>query len=46
MPEYKSALESQLGKGALEKFDIDAKMKMSSMNKYSTILYNNFKKLI
>ena len=46
VPEYKSALESQLGKGALEKFDIDAKMNMSSMNKYSTILYNNFKKLI
>ena len=46
MPEYKSALESQLGKGALTKFDIDAKMNMSLMNKYSTILYNNFKKLI
>ena len=46
VPEYKSALESQLGKGALEKFDINAKMNMSSMNKYSTILYNNFKKLI
>jgi hypothetical protein len=46
VPEYKSALERQLGKGALEKFDIDAKMNMSSMNKYSTILYNNFKKLI
>ena len=46
VPEYKSALESQLGKGALEKFDIDAKINMPSMNKYSTILYNNFKKLI
>ena len=46
VPEYKSALESQLGKGALEKFDIDAKINMSSMNKYSTILYDNFKKLV
>ena len=46
VPEYKSALESQLGKGALAKFDNDAKINMSSMNKYSTILYNNFKKLI
>ena len=26
-----------------EKFDIDAKMNMSSMNKFSTILYKNFK---
>ena len=34
MPEYKSALESQLGKGALAKFDNDAKINMSSMNKY------------
>ena len=45
MPEYKSALESHLGKGALAKFDNDAKINMSSMNKYSTILYDNFKKL-
>ena len=46
VPEYKSALESQLGKGALAKFDNDAKINMSSMNKYSTILYDNFKKLV
>ena len=46
VPEYKTALESQLGKGALTKFDNDAKINMSSMNKYSAILYDNFKKLI
>ena len=46
VPEYKSALESQLGKGALDKFDNDAKINMSSMNKYSAILYDNFKKLL
>ena len=46
VPEYKSALESQLGKGALAKFHNDAKICMSSMNKYSTILYDNFKKLV
>ena len=46
VPEYKSALEKQLGKGALEKFDLDAKNNMSNMNKYSKILYENFKKLL
>ena len=45
-PEYKSALEKQLGQGALEKFDLDAKNNMSNMNKYSKILYENFKKLL
>ena len=45
VPEYKSALENQLGSGALEKFDQEAKVNMASMNKYSQILYNNFKKL-
>jgi len=44
--EYKSALEKQLGEGALEKFDLDAKNNMSNMNKYSKILYENFKKLL
>ena len=44
--EYKSALEEQLGQGALEKFDKEAKLNMSQMNKCSNILYSNFKKLI
>ena len=46
VPEYKSALEKQLGEGALEKFDIDSQKHMPSMNNYSEILYENFKKLI
>ena len=46
VPEYKSALEKQRGQGALEKFDLDAKNNMSNMNKYSKILYENFKKLL
>ena len=45
VPEYKNALENQLGSGALEKFDQEAKSNMASMNKYSQILYSNFKKL-
>ena len=46
VPEYKSALEKELGQGALEKFDKEAKSNMSEMNKYSKILYSNFKKII
>ena len=46
VPEYKSALEKQLGEGALEKFDTDSQIHMPSMNNYSRILYENFKKLI
>ena len=45
-PVYKSALEKELGEGALEKFDKEAKINMASMNNYSEILYQNFKKLI
>ncbi len=45
VPEYKLALEKELGSGALEKFDLAARENMSNMNKYSQILYNNFKKL-
>ena len=37
VPEYKSALEKQLGEGALEKFDKEAKSNMSQMNNYSKI---------
>ena len=44
--EYKSALEEQLGDGALEKFDKEAKSNMSQMNNCSKILYSNFKKII
>ena len=44
--EYNQALEDQLGDGALEKFDQSAKDNVKDMNNYSTILYNNFKKLL
>ena len=46
VPEYKKALEGQLGDGALEKFDQSAKDNMTDMNNYSKILYINFKKLL
>ena len=46
VPEYKKALEDQLGDGALEKFDQSAKENISDMNNYSKILYNNFKKIL
>ncbi len=44
VPEYKTALEKQFGSGALEKFDNAAKENMADMNKFSLILYENFKK--
>jgi GMP synthase-like glutamine amidotransferase len=43
VPEYKSALENQLGQGALEKFDKEARENMNNMNNYSKILYTKFK---
>ena len=46
VPEYKKALEDQLGNRALEKFDQAAKDNMNDMNNYSKILYNNFKNLL
>ena len=46
VPDYRKALEDQFGNGALEKFDQSAKDNMKDMNNYSTILYNNFKKLL
>ena len=46
VPEYKKALEDQLGEDALEKFDQSAKKNMEDMNNYSKILYSNFKKLL
>jgi len=46
VPEYKKALEDQLGEGALDKFDEAAKNNMIDMNNYSKILYENFKKIL
>ena len=46
VPEYKTALENQFGKGVLEKFDQEAKLNMTEMNNYSKILYSKFKKNI
>ena len=43
VPEYKISLENQLGQGALEKFDKEAKENMQDMNNYSKILYTKFK---
>ena len=43
VPEYKDALEKQLGEGALKKFDIEAQANMKNMNSYSEILYKKFK---
>ena len=43
VPEYKSALEKELGQGALEKFDKEARDNMNNMNNYSKILYTKFK---
>jgi len=44
--EYKTTLEEQLGEGALEKFDKEAKSNMFEMNNSSKILYSNFKRII
>jgi GMP synthase-like glutamine amidotransferase len=46
VPEYKRALEDQLGEGALDKFDQAAKENMKKMNNYSKILYSKFKAII
>ena len=46
VPEYKKALEDQLGEGALEEFESAANENMSYMNNYSKILYQNFKKIL
>ena len=43
VPEYKSALEKQLGPGSLQKFDNEAQLNMQKMNNYSKILYSRFK---
>ena len=46
VPEYKSALEKTLGKGALEKFKKEADDNMKNMNYYSSNLYKLFKQKI
>ena len=46
VPEYKSALETHFGDGALEKFDQEAKANMKQMNNLSTILYSKFKSVL
>ena len=46
VPEYKKALEDQLGPGALMKFDDSAKKNMKDMNDYSKSLYKNFKRIL
>ena len=43
VPQYKSALEKQLGPDALKKFDNEAQANMKNMNNYSNILYSKFK---
>ncbi len=44
IPAYKSALEKQLGKNALEKINVDAKTHINDMNRYSRVLYENWKR--
>ena len=46
VPEYKNALEKELGKDALSKFEKESQIYMPTMNQYSEILYKNFKKLM
>ena len=46
VPEYETALEDSLGKGALEKFDQVAQANMRNMNFNAENLYNNFKKIL
>ena len=45
VPEYKQALEKTLGHGALEKFEQAAQQNIKDLNKYSSIIYENFKKI-
>jgi GMP synthase-like glutamine amidotransferase len=46
VPQYKQALEEQLGEGALNKLDQSAKDNMKDMNKYSRFLYSKFRQII
>ena len=45
VPEYKKALEETLGKNSLEKFEQSALKNMQDMNAYSSIIFENFKKI-
>ncbi len=44
VPEYKQALENTLGSDALKKFDEAAQNNMQDLNKYASIIYENFRK--
>lgn len=44
IPAYKSALEKQLGENALEKINADANTHINDMNRYSRVLYENWKR--
>ncbi len=44
IPAYKLALEKQLGKNALENINTEARICISDMNKYSRILYENWRR--
>jgi len=46
VPEYKSALESTLGKNALEKFQKDVEKNLNNFNSSAKTIYENFKKII
>ena len=45
VPEYKKALEETLGNDSLEKFQQSAQKNMQDMNAYSSIIFENFKKI-
>ncbi len=44
IPAYKSALEKQLGESALENMNVTANQYMVDMNRYSRLLYKNWKR--
>lgn len=46
IPQYRAALESSPGAGALESFDREARTAMARMNRLAESLYENFKKLL
>ena len=46
IPAYKFALEKKLGKNALEDINSEAKSYISDMNKYSRVLYENWKRTV
>ncbi len=46
VPEYKQALENTLGIDALTQFKAQTAANLADMNRYSTIVYENFKQLL